>query len=480
MMESNPAEGTLAHALLEDYVDEVPLEHDARPARRKSRVSRVNSYIQEESGMQGMNWKASMFLMTAPLVGIATMGIPKALSELGWGFGLFSLFFIGVGCCYSGMVISRTVLHLTKTSGVRPRKYGDLGKAAFGMKGERATRYMQLAYLFGACITFQHVASGCLQQVITSMGGVLCLGWSNTIISCIILIPMQAQTLEGVTLIAVMGVLSMAIVITLFLREVVHDMPPSTTTTFELSEFPHVIAGIMGMAFAFQGQSIFPEVQSEMARPQDMPKAVLGSFTILVTVYTVVGCIGYSYLGDKAKYLQLWADEYFPDSPKTTVANLCLGGHALTAYTISANVVNQSACEWLHGAPQKLSSRLGGATIPHKRISWFLVTLCTTAGAFMISNIVPLVGLLISLLGATTGMSLSFLIPFSCILKLVPMGSCEKAFHITLLVLTILVAIVGTYQTAANLINGIADGAPPFSCVNFHVTTTLAPNSTGP
>ena len=38
-----------------------------------------------------------------------------------------------------------------------------------------------------------------------------------------------------------------------------------------------VVSAAMTIAFAYQGQSIFPEIQSEMLVPEDMPKSVVGS-----------------------------------------------------------------------------------------------------------------------------------------------------------------------------------------------------------
>ena len=55
----------------------------------------------------------------------------------------------------------------------------------------------------------------------------------------------------------------------------------------------------------------------------------------MASLYIFVGLLGYQYLGDGAAYLELWSDKYFEHSPKTTVANICLFVHVLTAFTIN-------------------------------------------------------------------------------------------------------------------------------------------------
>lgn len=443
-------------------------DENDRSFKAGSSSSFSSSTVSVSSGVrdlytEGMKWPAATFLMTASLIGIGVMGLPRAMSRLGWSFGLFLLIFIGGGCCYSGLVISRIVLHITKTDG-RPRKYGDIGMAAYGTRGERFVRWSQMVYLAGVVVAFQHVASTCLQQVVIALDGTLCLGEANVFVSLMMLPVMQLQTLEKVTLIALLGVLMIIISIALFLRELIYERNINPNHTNELSSFENVVGAAMTIAFAYQGQSIFPEIQSEMLVPEDMPKSVIGSACTMAFLYIFVGLLGYQYLGDGAAYLELWSDKYFEHSSRTTVANICLFVHVLTAFTINGNVLNQACCEWIAGPPQQLAESLGGGVVPHGRFTWLCVTSSTGLAIFLLSNIVPNIGLLIPLVGATCGNALTFLAPYAILLKLVDLTERERQVHIGLLVLATLVTLVCTYQTFATMAAGIAAAPAPFSC----------------
>ena len=52
--------------------------------------------------------------------------------------------------------------------------------------------------------------------------------------------------------------------------------------------------------FSFAGQVIFIELQSDMARPQDFPKAVAASLSVMAPVYGVIGAVGFAAIGKAA------------------------------------------------------------------------------------------------------------------------------------------------------------------------------------
>ena len=62
---------------------------------------------------------------------------------------------------------------------------------------------------------------------------------------------------------------------------------------------------VTGIIFAYAGQTIYPEMIAEMARPQDFPKALCVSTPYLLSVYTIVGCTAYYYYGAVAPCVEI-------------------------------------------------------------------------------------------------------------------------------------------------------------------------------
>ena len=58
------------------------------------------------------------------------------------------------------------------------------------------------------------------------------------------------------------------------------------------SSLHNAAAAATTLCFAYQGQTIFPEIRSEMVKPSTFPRAVVGSVLLMTFVYLVVGVIG--------------------------------------------------------------------------------------------------------------------------------------------------------------------------------------------
>ena len=134
------------------------------------------------------------------------------------------------------------------------------------------------------------------------------------------------------------------------------------------------------------------------------------------------------------------------------------------------------------------------------RATWFKVTLVTLAGSFLLSNLIPNLGLLISVIGATAGVVLTFLFPAAAAIwgkgRHLASGAqsgaggeqarinatgrsgavrlsgtdtgCARdnvvAGHKVVFGLAVMVLLAGTYSTVRKLVEGIAASKPPFTC----------------
>lgn len=201
----------------------------------------------------GLGWRAASATVTAIILGLGVLGIPEAFAKVGWVLGFFLLILSASGAVYSGLLIEEICAVVSSSEAGRPLTYGDLGRAAYGSRGEAVTRAVQYTFLAGCIVAVQITASKSLSQVTNG----LCVVSSNVIIAVVMVPVMQIQTLKEVTWVAVLGVVSIIIPIIIYLAEIAQAdvvRGNSTGPTAGLPEATGVLrtaSGLSTMAFAY-------------------------------------------------------------------------------------------------------------------------------------------------------------------------------------------------------------------------------------
>ena len=184
-------------------------------------------------------------------------------------------------------------------------------------------------------------------------------------------------------------------------------------------------------------------------------------------------------LGASATYLVDYVDGLGAQGAGATgriaAANAMLMVNVCMGYTINGNVMNHALHERLapllplpKGARPGAAGGAGGGgggTSGHGgrpvvgRVAWLCVTCVTLGGSFLLSNIVPSLGNLLSVLGATCGYTLTFLFPAVFSLRLLRRGMSMAvvAVHACVVVAAAFAIVVGTYVTVRALGEGIGD-----------------------
>lgn len=206
----------------------------------------------------------------------------------------------------------------------------------------------------------------------------------------------------------------------------------------------------------------------------------------MTVVYLIVGFVGYSTMGSGnlslseikthyystgAEYLSDYVSDEYPKRTTTSLvlrplqqeiltfsqANAMLIVHVLSGYTINGNVMNHALHDLL---PLHLKRKW------HPRASWAAVTCLTLMTSFTLSNLIPNLSSLLSVLGATCGYSLTFLFPACFALKLLgpSLTRTERATHIVILLLAGLAIGIGSFATLKSLAKKISNSPPPFQC----------------
>ena len=122
-------------------------------------------------------------------------------------------------------------------------------------------------------------------------------------VSAAILPLMQMRHLKDVVWVAIGGVVTIVIPLTIYLAELA-PAPPSQGPEAgfpEAAGFEGFAARFTTIVFAYQGQTIFPELMADMRQPAKFPRAVKTSVAFMTLVYAVVGGVGYGILGSTAE-----------------------------------------------------------------------------------------------------------------------------------------------------------------------------------
>eukprot|EP00037_Helgoeca_nana_P013428 m.123600 g.123600 ORF g.123600 m.123600 type:complete len:370 (+) comp22022_c0_seq4:2094-3203(+) len=305
-----------------------------------------------EAPPHGLGALGAAGFIVSIILGLGVLGIPWAFAQLGWGFGISLLLVSAAGSVYSGFLIDKLAQYVTDHAQEPPRKYADLGEHAFGTRGRVAVRATQYAFLAGVIVAVQLTAAHSLHSVVTVLHGHICPVTANTVIAVIMLPVMQLQKLEEITPVAILGVVLILLPLLLYLTQLPKHTATSDTGVPESSSLADIAAATTTLCFAYQGQTIFPELRSEMADPTTFPRAVVSATVLMTTTYLIVGVVGYMRLGPDAAYLNYWDNEHNPTAGRTVAANIMLILHVMTgfaAHRFSAPAM--TCCLHLGGAP---------------------------------------------------------------------------------------------------------------------------------
>jgi amino acid permease len=214
---------------------------------------------------------------------------------------------------------------------------------------------IQYVYLGGLIVALHFTAAKSLKQVLNAFGvDSMCLVSSNAIVAMAVLPLSQMQNLKEVTWVAVLGVLMIIAPLVIYLYQTHEDKGESSSTRVlpannaDFYGFTNALTTIM---FAFQGQTIYPELISHMHTRCDFPKAAKISVAFMCLVYATVMAVGYSFMGDLGDYLIDYVD---PKASTTTAANTMLILHVMAGYVLNCNVMNHVIYKWIYlRRPQK-------------------------------------------------------------------------------------------------------------------------------
>ena len=409
-------------------------------------------------GKKISSWKGTSVIMCANLMGAGVLALPEVMKYVGWLPGIALICALALGAIYSGLLITRIW-----TLADHADKYGDLGKFAYGNKGQTIVNSVTYFYITVVTVVFHLTSAESLQTVFYDIGGHYCL-WQYSLVIIFMILPLaQIKSLQNVSYLAIIG--AGTIIATVFIavvRLLLNGPLPDTETVLintSSKDIRQKINTLVMIVFSYCGQAIFTELISSMQTPKDFPKAVLSSTLTMMFSYILIAGVGYAILGQLAIAPVTSA---LPEDFWAQIANVFLFAHVLIAYLIEINILTKGMVLLFPPANANMKPSKG-----RNRLVWFLSSTFLVLMAFLLSNLCSFFAELLSFAGATGGIATTYIFPCLFILKVDPnIGKGESIVCKVIVVLSCIFSVVCLYNTVLDIAQKWHDVGPPFMCMS--------------
>ncbi|CAH8354350.1 unnamed protein product [Eruca vesicaria subsp. sativa] len=293
------------------------------------------------------NWYYSAFHNVTAMVGAGVLGLPYAMSELGWGPGAVVLILSWVITLYT---LWQMIEMHEMFEGQRFDRYHELGQAAFGRKlGLYIIVPLQLLVETSACIIYMVTGGESLKKVHQlSVGDDKC---TKLRIRHFILIFASSQfvlsllknfnSISGVSLVA--AVMSVSYSTIAWVASLAREAPESVEYGYKTktNSVPlDFIGGLGEMAFAYAGHNVVLEIQATIPSTPENPskrpmwKGAIVAYLIVAFCYFPVALIGFKTFGNNVEENILTSLH----DPKALIilANMFVVVHLLGSYQVYA------------------------------------------------------------------------------------------------------------------------------------------------
>jgi len=389
----------------------------------------------------GTTWLSSMLIIVANVMGIGALGLAHAFSKVGWILGFFCLFIAFALSVQSGLLLSRMKQKIPSAM-----IYADLGQAAYGNLGAAFSTVFSYSYLVGLAFSFHLSASLALKEMTDG----LCFVYCAAIVSAIVLPIAQYRSFEELKSMVYIGAVAIVLPVLIIIFEIAirGRYGQVSTTMFDDASFESSTVACMDVLFAITGQVIFVEIMAEMKDPSEFPKAVYGSSSVFVVFYTLMASVGYYFIGQGV--MNPITYNLTNDFSRRLCSAFVLV-HIIVAYVMQI-VVLARAFERLVLRQEHEDSKHASY---RDRVVWCLITSMFILMSFLVSNITPFINSLMGFVGAMSGVTTTYVLPFifAAVILQDEMSRLEQWLYRTFGVIAIGVGLLGVYASVQVMIS---------------------------
>ena len=287
-------------------------------------------------------WYQSSFILMAEIMGAGILGLPFAMSRLGWVWGLITSVLGGILCTYSGVLLSRAKHELGQD---QAESYADLAYATGGRVFGDIVR--GIVYLSWVAV-LPYFLLACVDSLRDLFPTVVMPVWQWALVVCAFLLPsLQLRTLHQISYLALPSTIAVVAAVGLVLASLLSSpMPAGATHSVWIppaTRRSNVVGHVSSFVFAYMGHSMYFEVMREMERSAEFSKALIVSNAIMGTCYTATSVLAYQAAGSGVA-------GFLPDSmpagvPKQAVG-LLLAFHTAVSYLVQGQPLHRAMQRW--------------------------------------------------------------------------------------------------------------------------------------
>ena len=415
------------------------------------------------------SWTGPTVIMCANLMGAGVLALPAVMKYVGWLPGLTLVVVLALGAIYSGSLISR-IWTIANHRKIEAEKYGDLGRFAYGERGEKIVNFITYFYITIVTIVFHLTSAESLQTVFYDVGGHYCLWQYSTVVALLVTPLAQIRSLVNVSYLAIVGAGTIiGTVIIAVVRLLLNGkFPDSETVLINTSggDIRDKVNSLVLIVFSYCGQAIFTELISSMQTPEDFPKSVWSSTLTMMSSYILIASVGYATLGNLAIAPVTAA---LPSDMWAQVASVLLFAHVLIAYIIELNILTKGLVHfWKESFP--LPGSNSGPAKPNQiklrnRLIWGLSSSFLVVMSFVMSNVCSFFSELLSFAGASGGIATTYIFPCLFILKVDQnISKAEARLCKCIIFFSCIFSAVCLVNTIQDIFQKWKDVGPPFFC----------------
>lgn len=276
------------------------------------RDNSLNDWLPITSNRTGKWWFAAIHNVTS-MVGAGILGLPFAISQLGWGPGVTILVLSWAITLYT--LWQMVEMHET-VPGKRFDRYHELGQYAFGEKmGLWLVVPQQLMVQVGCDIVYMVTGGSSLMKfynIISPQGKPIKLTYFIMIYASVQFFLSNLpnfNSIAGVSLAA--AVMSLSYSAIAWIASAIKGVQPNISYgprySTSTGEFFGFLSGLGAIAFAFSGHNVVLEIQATIPSTPEVPskkpmwKGSLLAYIVVFLCYMPVACVGYLVFGNEVK-----------------------------------------------------------------------------------------------------------------------------------------------------------------------------------
>ncbi|SMR64293.1 unnamed protein product [Zymoseptoria tritici ST99CH_3D1] len=347
-----------------------------------------------------MNWMETASVMCAETVSLGILSLPNAAAVMGVVPVLIVIGFMSTATYFSGLALWRIKLRHPGVS-----SYGDVGELMLGKKGRYfadANVYLLLIFIMAGHV---NIFSTMANQIALAAGH----SWQCTVafkvlslvLSTFITMRRKFKSSTGLTMISCVSIVAAAftVMIGLIIASRGHPHPTFRWVVWASeTNAAKILQGISMVVVSYTGSMAYFPIMHEMEEVKDFRKALRFTQAFTTLMYSAVAVIIYVFAGSGVPSPALGAASpvlaavgYGLAAPTILIAGVITG-------VVDSKMVYNYSNHWLSFSKTELIKEKGKAVW-----WWRAVVLLQWIVAFIIANVLPEFGVLLSFIGSLVG-----------------------------------------------------------------------------